>query len=124
MSAVVCKSTVLQGANVTGNNIAGLLVSGSADVTLTGSTFDQNNSPEGDGTGPAALAINGSARVQVVQSLFTRNNFDEHGQNGGAVLCGGCSQCFLSSCRTSSRFNQCSTLIILTQNLCLQVPLL
>jgi len=70
---------VLQGASITQNDVAGLVVNGSADVTITNSTFSDNWRRAYEGS---SLLIDGNTSVQMASVLF-RNNSVNRGSNAG-----------------------------------------
>lgn len=60
----------LQGANITYNNVPGLVVNGSADVTVSNSNFTRNERPSYSG---GALVIAGNATARVLGTVFILN---------------------------------------------------
>jgi hypothetical protein len=60
----------VQDANITGNKVAGLVVDGSADVTLTDSQFRKNNRAKHGGS---ALIAGGTSALRVARTIFKDN---------------------------------------------------
>lgn len=78
-------AVLLQNPVVTGNSFAGLLVNGTALVTIANGTFANNlASPLGGG----AIIIDGDAVVRIVRSTFNENGDGESTENksAGVVL--------------------------------------
>lgn len=65
---------VLQGASITQNDVAGLVVNGSADVTITNSTFSNNWRRVYDGS---SLVIDGNASVHMASVVFRNNSVNK-----------------------------------------------
>ena len=73
----------MQGAIVSGNSIAGLVVSGSANVTVTGGNFTDNKRQQGPG---AALVATGNAAIQVLSASFSNNSAEGKGNYAGMYV--------------------------------------
>jgi hypothetical protein len=69
-----------QGANVTGNDVAGLVVNGTADVNIINSSFTNNARAAGHG---AAFVGGGNATVHMAGTEFADNHIDDEQSNGG-----------------------------------------
>jgi hypothetical protein len=70
----------VQGANITGNTVAGLVVDGSAEVTIINSTFMDNKRHK---YGGAALIAGGASTLRVSDTRFQNNTHEEDGDYGG-----------------------------------------
>jgi hypothetical protein len=69
-----------QGAKLTGNVVAGLVVDGSADVTITNSHFVNNTR---DKYGGSALIAGGASTVKVTDTQFQDNGHGTDDEFGG-----------------------------------------
>jgi hypothetical protein len=82
----LCKlggSCLLQGANVTGNKVAGLVVNGTADVSITNSSFTNNSRVVWHG---AAFVAGGNAAVHIAETVFADNwIYDNNPEFNGGV---------------------------------------
>jgi hypothetical protein len=70
----------VQGANITGNKVAGLVIDGSAEVTIANSTFLNNTR---DKYGGAALIAGGASTLTVTATRFQDNKHEEDADYGG-----------------------------------------
>ena len=77
-----------QGAVVSGNNVAGLVTNGSAQVTLQDSNFTDNARANWDG---GALVVAGRSRVRTASSVFRNNSVagkkNIAGRHAGTGMC-------------------------------------
>lgn len=70
----------LQGANITGNIVAGLVVDGSADVSISNSHFVDNTR---DKYGGSALIAGGASTLKVTDTRFQDNGHGTDDEFGG-----------------------------------------
>lgn len=67
-----------------GNDVAGLVVNGSAQVSISNSSFTWNLRGSWHG---AALVVGGRATVRVAGTVFANNSAEDRGYDAGARVC-------------------------------------
>lgn len=70
----------VQGAKVTANIVAGLVVDGSADVTIANSDFLDNNREK---YGGSALIAGGTSNLRIAGTRFNKNGHESDDTYGG-----------------------------------------
>ena len=73
-----------QGAVVSGNDVAGLVTNGSAQVTLQDSNFTDSARANWGG---GALVVAGQSRVRIASSIFRNNKVAGRGDVAGGHVC-------------------------------------
>ncbi len=72
----------MQGAVIAGNDVAGLVLNGSADMTISGSSFIENVRQVWSG---GALVAAGRSRLRVERTYFVNNSVESWGKSAGVL---------------------------------------